>query len=322
MDGSRLRSRYVEKSSLNIIVIHLVLDGIQNDPLRSTIEMKLANNNQIRTLPENETDALAQLLGHLVNAPDEISRLQTIRDAKVLLQNNHLSIGQLLRRGMPLITFIVNLRRHQSFSSLPLNPKELATFHLFVWELVEPILNGGMHELVFLSSDVPLPSIAYRSDDLDLTTQEKRKPFLECLRTFVRKRTAEAPPVSESVFDCVVNASEELFVELKMESFDLGSSPDSYADEMDAYADRLESRIMWKINDMKTDPRKDWTPYDERVSAQLSVKLKLIIDSELLRRAGLTPVLPGPLPILCPSLFIFLTRTWLDYLNVLYMVCG
>lgn len=285
------------------------------------IEMKLASNNVVHTLPENESEALVALLRYMVDAPDSETRMRTVEDARRLLVNDqHRHLRVLLRRGLPLVSLIVALRSHTAFSTFPVNPKELAHFNLFAWGILEPVLNGLHSELTFLSTKLTLPSSVVGLSEPDMADSETTATIRRHLRRVLRGWSSETHPVSEPVYNCVVEAAEKAWNELEMDKFDVGSKSGRYLRAMRTYIQTIGVKVESEIRDWKEEHPDGWGELDEEVATLLPLKLKVLVGSKFLADAHLMPRLPGPLPLLCPSMLMYFISHWTEFPNMLYTV--
>ncbi|KAJ3505221.1 hypothetical protein NMY22_g17658 [Coprinellus aureogranulatus] len=298
------------------------LTGIEEDKERASIEMKLASNNAVSTLPESEPDALDAIMRHLAHAQDEDARSTTIREATSLLGNSYPHIGQLLRRGLPLISFIVSLRQHKSFLSFPVRPNVLADFNLSSWGLLEPVLEGCKEELVFLSTELSLPPEVLGNRNVDLKADTVVLAIRNALSSSLQSYSHEQFPISERVFECLVNASEKLFGELNLGNTDLGTASQAYGNAMQSYFEGLSGEVERQISESREEDADKWNDLDDRVARLLPLKLKVLAGSTHLENAGRIPRLPGRLPILCPSALETFINNWVPLGKVLYMIAN
>jgi hypothetical protein len=277
--------------------------------------MKLTSNNTINTLPENEQVALLQILLFMAKIEDGTAYLAAVNHARTLLQANHPHIQQLLRRGPSLIRFIVDLRSHDSFSELEIKPKELSEFNLYPWGLLEPVLRGCLLELTFLSTDLDLSNDICDSNIEELQSPETQTLIAKNLRNTIKTHSLVDSPICEEVFDLLVHVSEKAFTKLDMGGCDLGSNAKDYHydDKMGSYYAEVISEVTSQVNSLMSSPddMKTFGSYGVRVASILVRKITILLGGSYFGDARLRPSLPGPLPLLCPSMFSSIQRSWL-----------
>ncbi|KAF6748748.1 hypothetical protein DFP72DRAFT_1073850 [Ephemerocybe angulata] len=289
------------------------LEGIKDDPERVSIEMHLSSNTAIETLPENEKDALDQILGFVADIEEDDTYLHAVQHAIKTHDVGHQNIQLLLRRGPSLIRYIGKLRKYSSFDPLVINPTSLSKFNLYAWGAMEPVLKGCLNELFYLSSTHQLPAEIPEGVTLD---PGQTRIVIKSI-----KDALDSPPSpSEPVLDCLVTASEAAFSAFDFAGYTLGSKSETYCEHIADYHVHLLRSVVHLIKESQLKEPEIWKEDDIKAAECLPRKLRVMQGVDYVAKAGWAVKLPGVLPVLCPQLVAKLVEMWNAVPKSLYMI--
>lgn len=292
-------------------------DAIEADPDHLVIEQQLTANLDLATLKDSDAQQLTSVLFQLGRATTIDERKAVLKNAEIMNQGPKKSpLKTLAKRGHSLIQFLVSALPYRAFSSnITLDVGELVEFNIYCWGLLEPVLEGSLSELLYLSSDAPLPVGLDEDNLLDYPMDD----ILDHLRTQGARR--DDWKVSTPVANCIIEAAQKAYHAAQLEGYHLGSPVTSYQTEWDAYVRMLPALFRTALRDSQKNEDHLWVrPFDKGVAASVSLKLRLILERQVWREALLMPSLAGPVPIFCSAVWTHFVSTWLPLKDVLYMV--